>query len=94
MDVSCVRLFHMMIDTRKEQKRDELHRTIWAVAAELRRAVDGRDFKNYVPETMNGVRFHWILRMVQEFPILLADWENDENKPLCEQSDDLSSKFQ
>ena len=37
-----------MIDTKKEQERDELHRAIWAIADELRGAVDGWDFKNYV----------------------------------------------
>lgn len=34
-----------MIDTKKEQERDELHRAIWAIADELRGAVDGWDFK-------------------------------------------------
>ena len=38
----------MAIDNKKEQERDELHRTIWAIADELRGAVDGWDFKNYV----------------------------------------------
>ena len=37
-----------MIDTKKEQELDELHRAIWAIADELRGAVDGWDFKNYV----------------------------------------------
>ena len=37
-----------MADIRKEQERDELHRAIWAIADELRGAVDGWDFKNYV----------------------------------------------
>ena len=41
-----------MIDTQKEQERDELHRAIWAIADELRGAVDGWDFKNYVLGTM------------------------------------------
>lgn len=41
-----------MIDTKKEQERDELHRVIWAIADELRGAVDGWDFKNYVLGTM------------------------------------------
>ena len=41
-----------MIDTEKEQERDELHRAIWAIADELRGAVDGWDFKNYVLGTM------------------------------------------
>lgn len=42
----------MPIDTKKEQERDELHRAIWAIADELRGAVDGWDFKNYVLGTM------------------------------------------
>ena len=29
-----------MIDTKKEQEREELHRAIWAIADELRGAVD------------------------------------------------------
>jgi type I restriction enzyme M protein len=41
-----------MVDTKKEQERDELHRAIWAIADELRGAVDGWDFKNYILGTM------------------------------------------
>lgn len=41
-----------MVDIKKEQERDELHRAIWAIADELRGAVDGWDFKNYVLGTM------------------------------------------
>lgn len=41
-----------MVVTKKEQERDELHRAIWAIADELRSAVDGWDFKNYVLGTM------------------------------------------
>ncbi|MGN1394652.1 MAG: type I restriction-modification system subunit M [Succinivibrionaceae bacterium] len=41
-----------MIDKKKEQERDELHRAIWAIADDLRGAVDGWDFKNYVLGTM------------------------------------------
>ncbi len=37
---------------KKEQEREELHRAIWAIADELRGAVDGWDFKNYVLGTM------------------------------------------
>lgn len=37
-----------MINTKKEQEREELHRAIWAIADELRGAVDGWDFKSYV----------------------------------------------
>lgn len=41
-----------MTDIKKEQAREELHRAIWAIADELRGAVDGWDFKNYVLGTM------------------------------------------
>lgn len=52
----CHRVFMIggndMPDMKKEQERDELHRAIWAIADELRGAVDGWDFKNYVLGTM------------------------------------------
>ena len=32
----------------REQEREEIHRSVWAIADELRGAVDGWDFKNYV----------------------------------------------
>lgn len=41
-----------MNDRKKEQEREELHRAIWAIADDLRGAVDGWDFKNYVLGTM------------------------------------------
>ncbi len=41
-----------MADTRKEQERDELHKTIWSIADDLRGSVDGWDFKSYVLSTM------------------------------------------
>ena len=37
-----------MTDTKREQEREEIHRSVWAIADELRGAVDGWDFKNYV----------------------------------------------
>lgn len=37
-----------MTNTRKEQERAELYRTIWNIANELRGSVDGWDFKQYV----------------------------------------------
>ena len=37
-----------MIDNRKEQEREELHRAIWNMANDLRGSVDGWDFKQYV----------------------------------------------
>lgn len=42
----------MAIENKREQEREELHRAIWAIADELRGAVDGWDFKNYVLGTM------------------------------------------
>lgn len=35
-----------MTDNKKEQERNELHRTIWAIADEMRGSVDGWDFKS------------------------------------------------
>ena len=63
-----------MIDTKKEQERDELHRAIWAIADELRGAVDGWDFKNYVLGTMF---YRYISeRSMQAIPILtLQKWQ-------------------
>ena len=37
-----------MADTKKEQERAELHRTIWNIANDLRGSVDGWDFKQYI----------------------------------------------
>jgi len=37
-----------MIDRKKEQERNELHKTIWSIADDLRGSVDGWDFKQYV----------------------------------------------
>lgn len=38
--------------TEKQKERDELHKAIWSIADDLRGAVDGWDFKNYVLVTM------------------------------------------
>ena len=42
----------MTVANRQEIQREEIHRAIWAIADELRGAVDGWDFKNYVLGTM------------------------------------------
>ena len=42
-----------MIDNKKEQERDELHRTIWNMANDLRGSVDGWDFKQMSGLTYN-----------------------------------------
>ena len=36
------------MNTKKEKERDELHKTIWKIADNLRGSVDGWDFKQYV----------------------------------------------
>lgn len=36
------------MDNKKEQERAELHKTIWKIADDLRGAVDGWDFKQYI----------------------------------------------
>ncbi|MFI3329944.1 MAG: type I restriction-modification system subunit M [bacterium] len=36
------------MENKKEQERQELHKTIWSIADDLRGTVDGWDFKNYV----------------------------------------------
>ena len=42
----------MATDVKRDKEREEVHRAIWAIADELRGAVDGWDFKNYVLGTM------------------------------------------
>jgi type I restriction enzyme M protein len=36
------------MDNKKEQERNELHKTIWSIADDLRGSVDGWDFKSYI----------------------------------------------
>ena len=36
------------MNNKKEIEREELHKTIWKIANELRGSVDGWDFKQYV----------------------------------------------
>lgn len=60
-----------MIDNKKEQERDELHRTIWNMANDLRGSVDGWDFKQYVL----GMLFY---RYISEnFAKYVNKWEFD-----------------
>ncbi len=63
----------MAIDTKKEQERDELHRAIWAIADELRGAVDGWDFKNYVLGTMF---YRYISENLANY-INAGEWESE-----------------
>ena len=36
------------MNNKKEREREELHKTMWKIANELRGSVDGWDFKQYV----------------------------------------------
>ena len=63
-----------MVDTKKEQERDELHRAIWAIADELRGAVDGWDFKNYVLGTMF---YRYISENLCNFISIKAKWRQE-----------------
>ena len=38
-----------MVDTKKEQERDELHKAIWSIADDLRGSVDGWVFLQIIP---------------------------------------------
>ena len=36
------------MNNKKEEERNELHKTIWKIANDLRGSVDGWDFKQYI----------------------------------------------
>lgn len=42
------KIINFMADNKKGVERAELHRTIWAIADEMRGSVDGWDFKSYI----------------------------------------------
>ena len=41
-----------MASITKEREREELHKSIWSIADDLRGSVDGWDFKSYILSTM------------------------------------------
>lgn len=55
----------------REQERDELHRTIWQIANDLRGSVDGWDFKSYVL----GMLFYRFISENLTSHINKAEWE-------------------
>ena len=71
----------MAIDVKKEQEREELHRSIWNIANDLRGAVDGWDFKQYVL----GIMFY---RYISEN---LAEYINKGEKEAGNKSFDYSN---
>lgn len=64
-----------MVDNRKEQERDELHRTIWNMANDLRGSVDGWDFKQYVL----GMLFYWYIS--ENFTNYVNEGESEAGNP-------------
>ena len=54
----------MATETKKEYSRDELHKAIWAIADELRGAIDGWDFKNYV---LGGMFYRYISENLTDY---------------------------
>lgn len=53
-----------MSDNKREQERNELYRTIWTLANELRGSVDGWDFKQYVLAMIHlPINFPTIIKM-------------------------------
>lgn len=57
-----------MSDNKREQERNELYRTIWTLANELRGSVDGWDFKQYVL----GILFYRLRMKNREIDLLIV----------------------
>ncbi|MBX3312596.1 MAG: type I restriction-modification system subunit M [Microbacteriaceae bacterium] len=60
-----------MTPTTKEAQRAELHKTIWALANELRGSVDGWDFKSYM---LNTLFYRYISENLTAY---VNKWEHD-----------------
>ena len=76
-----------MVDTKKEQEREELHRAIWAIADDLRGAVDGWDFKSYVLGTMF---YRYISENIASY---INQGEIDAGNPDFRYEDNLNDSF-
>ena len=64
-----------MADNRKEVERAELHRTIWAIADEMRGSVDGWDFKSYI---LGMLFYRYISENITAY-INKGEWETGNN---------------
>ena len=60
-----------MSDSINHNHREELHRTIWGIANDLRGSVDGWDFKQYVL----GMLFYRFISENLSSYINLGEWE-------------------
>ena len=58
-----------------DKEREEVHRAIWAIADELRGAVDGWDFKNYILGTMF---YRYMSESLTDY-INKFEWETGDN---------------
>lgn len=65
-----------MVDNKKEQEREELHKTIWGIADELRGSVDGWDFKQYV---LGMMFYRYISENITNY-INKLQWEYDNTE--------------
>lgn len=61
-----------MADNKKEMERAELHRTIWAIADEMRGSVDGWDFKSYI---LGMLFYRYISENITNY-INKGEWES------------------
>ncbi len=61
-----------MADNKKEQERNELHRTIWSIADEMRGSVDGWDFKSYI---LGMLFYRYISENITNY-INKGEWES------------------
>ena len=65
-----------MNDNKREQERNELYRTIWTLANELRGSVDGWDFKQYV---LGMLFYRYISENLTSY-INKGEWDSGNNE--------------
>lgn len=76
------------MNNRKEQERNELHKTIWRIANDLRGAVDGWDFKQYVL----GLLFYRFISENLKNYINKSEQELDSNFDYAKLSDTIAER--
>lgn len=76
------------MNNKKEQERNELHKTIWRIANDLRGAVDGWDFKQYVL----GLLFYRFISENLKNYINKSEQELDSNFDYAKLSDEIAER--
>ena len=71
---------------KRKREREELHRAIWAIADELRGAVDGWDFKNYV---LGAMFYRWLS---EDLTAHVKKTEREGSEDYVKLSDDEAEK--